>query len=105
MGHPLSTAGGALLGALLRRVEALSAQLGQTPSGQKGALICLGSPPGAQGRWLQGPLSACQHTHPPPEECNQLHQQPVLYVHAQVQGDALGLGLALGDDLQRWRVR
>ena len=45
---------------------------------------------------------SCARTghHPPLEERSQLHQQHVLYLRAQVKGDALGLGLALGDDLQ-----
>lgn len=38
--------------------------------------------------------------HPPLEERSQLHQQQVLHLRTQVKGDALGLGLALGDDLQ-----
>lgn len=61
-----------------------------------------------EGRWLREqrlrdqprPPPGTTGTHPPPQERGQLQQQHLLNLHAQVGGDALGLDLALGDDLQ-----
>lgn len=68
---------------------------GQTPSGPGGAL----DPQPGAGRRLRA-LLARLRTHPPPQKHGQLRQQHVLDLPAQVLRDALGLGLALGDDLR-----
>lgn len=87
----------------VRREKGLLLIMTDTPEAGKGY------PSGTQGGELalKAVATRTPHaqagTHPPLQECGQLYQQHLLYLRAQVKGNALGLGLALGEDLQGGR--
>lgn len=97
--HPLA-AGGRSAGSCAQQSGGLSAQCRgtDTPRGREGTGLAW-TPSRAQGGRCRA-LCVRLRTHPPPQKHSQLHQQQLLYLLAQVRRDALGLDLALGDDLQ-----